>query len=88
MAIMATISAVMLGKSWVILLRRFPIYRTHCRKPYAGFFHPIFAFQMITNFVAQKLATERWALKCGNFSKKESSRLPPLMYGFLNKQLA
>lgn len=31
---MATCSGVMLGKCWEICLRRFPKYRTHCRKPY------------------------------------------------------
>ncbi|KAI1717414.1 transmembrane amino acid transporter protein domain-containing protein [Ditylenchus destructor] len=35
MCVMATTSAVMLGRAWEILLRRFPEYRTHCRKPYA-----------------------------------------------------
>ncbi|KAF7625940.1 Aa_trans domain-containing protein [Meloidogyne graminicola] len=35
MAIISTFSAVMLSKCWEILLRRFPDYRTHCRKPYA-----------------------------------------------------
>jgi hypothetical protein len=35
MAIIATYSAMMLGKCWEIILRRFPVYRTHCRKPYA-----------------------------------------------------
>ncbi|KAL3078721.1 hypothetical protein niasHT_029360 [Heterodera trifolii] len=35
MAIISTFSAVMLGQCWEILLRRFPVYRTHCRKPYA-----------------------------------------------------
>ncbi|KAI1721805.1 transmembrane amino acid transporter protein [Ditylenchus destructor] len=34
MAVIAITSAVLLGKSWVIMLRRFPIYRTHCRRPY------------------------------------------------------
>ncbi|KAI1704148.1 transmembrane amino acid transporter protein [Ditylenchus destructor] len=28
-------SGVMLGESWTILIRRFPIYRTHTRKPYS-----------------------------------------------------
>ena len=35
MATMSTLSAIMLGKCWIILLRRFPTYRTHCRKPYS-----------------------------------------------------
>lgn len=35
MALISTFSAVMLGKCWEIILRRFPVYRTHCRKPYA-----------------------------------------------------
>lgn len=35
MAFISTFSAVMLGKCWEILIRRFPVYRTHCRKPYA-----------------------------------------------------
>ncbi|KAI1708095.1 transmembrane amino acid transporter protein domain-containing protein [Ditylenchus destructor] len=33
--IAAVSSAIMLGESWVILLRRFPVYRTHTRKPYS-----------------------------------------------------
>uniref|UniRef100_A0A915CZ94 Amino acid transporter transmembrane domain-containing protein n=1 Tax=Ditylenchus dipsaci TaxID=166011 RepID=A0A915CZ94_9BILA len=35
MATIGIVSAVLLGKCWVILVRRFPAYRTHCRKPYA-----------------------------------------------------
>ena len=35
MAIMATISAIFLGRCWTILLNRYPEYRIHCRKPYA-----------------------------------------------------
>ncbi|CAK5036569.1 unnamed protein product [Meloidogyne enterolobii] len=35
MALISTFSAVMLGNCWEILVRRFPDYRTHCRKPYA-----------------------------------------------------
>ncbi|KAI1723659.1 transmembrane amino acid transporter protein domain-containing protein [Ditylenchus destructor] len=34
MAFMGITAAVLLGKSWVILLKRFPVYRTHCRRPY------------------------------------------------------
>ncbi|KAI6243247.1 Amino acid transporter, transmembrane family-containing protein [Aphelenchoides fujianensis] len=35
MAFVATTSAVLLGRAWLILLRLWPEYRTHCRKPYA-----------------------------------------------------
>uniref|UniRef100_A0A914HP62 Amino acid transporter transmembrane domain-containing protein n=1 Tax=Globodera rostochiensis TaxID=31243 RepID=A0A914HP62_GLORO len=35
MALISTTSAIMLGQCWEILIRRFPAYRTHCRKPYA-----------------------------------------------------
>lgn len=31
---MATISAIFLGRCWTILLKRYPEYRIHCRKPY------------------------------------------------------
>uniref|UniRef100_A0A1I7SKM2 Aa_trans domain-containing protein n=2 Tax=Bursaphelenchus xylophilus TaxID=6326 RepID=A0A1I7SKM2_BURXY len=35
MALCATVSAVLLGKSWEHLPVRWPEYRLHCRKPYA-----------------------------------------------------
>ncbi|KAH7721062.1 Protein Y32F6A.4 [Aphelenchoides avenae] len=35
MALVALASSVFLGRCWTILIRRWPEYRTHCRKPYA-----------------------------------------------------
>lgn len=32
---MAAISAIFLGRCWTILLKHYPEYRIHCRKPYA-----------------------------------------------------
>ncbi|KAI6212458.1 hypothetical protein M3Y94_00026500 [Aphelenchoides besseyi] len=35
MAFVATTSAILLGRSWLVLLRLWPEYRSHCRQPYA-----------------------------------------------------
>ncbi|KAI6179151.1 Aa-trans domain-containing protein [Aphelenchoides besseyi] len=33
--LMSTITSVLLGRCWAILQERYPVYRNHCRKPYA-----------------------------------------------------